>query len=58
VKYLLMDDRARLDVEDADVLTVSDTLKEARRDRRDFPGAVIVAADEQGEELVNLRVVE
>lgn len=58
MKYLLMDERARVDVDDATVLTVSDTLKEARRDRRDFPGAVIVEAELQGRDLVNLRVVE
>ena len=45
-KFLLFDARARYDIDKAMVFTVSDSLKEAKRDKRDFGSdSVIVQYD-------------
>jgi len=57
--YVLYDERALYDVDNAAVLTVSDSLREARADRRDmFPNGVIYEYDERvGDEYKNGRMI-
>ena len=59
-KYLLYDDRAVTEgTDDLNVLTVSSTLHEARRDARDFGfPCAIFEYDVRGDELINEQFVE
>jgi hypothetical protein len=56
--YLVMDGRARYDIDRALVCTVAETLEEARADRPMYGDAAIVEAELVGNELRNLRLLE
>ena len=61
MKYILYDAMARLEgTDEATILTVSDTLEEARDDRDSlFPKeSPIFSYDEDNGELINERLVE
>lgn len=56
--YVLYDERAYFDVDEAAVLCTADSLEEARADKRDlFPLAVIYEYDLVGDEARNGRQV-
>jgi len=55
--YLLYDGRYYSQPDRASVLTVSETLKEARDDQRDFPDSVIVKCKDENGLLTNHEIV-
>ena len=57
--YLLVDERYHYDPDRATVFTVSETLEEAKDDKKTmFPNSVIVKCETRGEELINPEIVE
>ncbi len=58
-QYVLYDERALANVNDAQVLSTAGSLEEAREDKKDmFPNAVIYEYSEINNELVNGRLIE
>lgn len=58
--FVIYDERAKHDPEDACVFCCAETLKEARRDQRDWPNSVIIEydVDKDGKTLINGRIVK
>lgn len=56
--YFIYDDRYRYSPNSAVVLSVSDSLEEAREDREMFGGCVIVEYSDNNGELENPKIVE
>lgn len=56
--YILYDSRYLTNPESATVYTISESLKEAKEDKRDmFPDGVIVRAEDHNNELKNHKIL-